>query len=581
MKKFLFTFVVLLSSFCGLHADQSIVKQQMLRDLDFIHYIFMTNYAPTMWKNHHFGWDLDKQIQEAKGKVRNKNKLSVSDYHVIVNEFFRSTRDYHVGVQFYSTEHSSLPFTVKSAEGRYYLTYIDRSLLPQNFFPAEVGDELVLFDGKPTDMVVKQIKKEALFNDGTITGDGNDRTDQAKAEERLTFRFHGDNTIPKGSINVAIKKKNADILTHYTLSWQHTPEKIPENTFANFNKGFVTPKAAALTKVAPLQDSIAKHSKIRMAPAFWNPERSRSQSSEANLHTSGARKSFIPRLGPVLWEIGSSNPFDAYLFESPEGKKVGYVRIANYDGDDHEVKYFAEIIRYLEANSDALVIDQVNNPGGSVYYLYALASMLTEKPLELPKHRMAITQSDILNATTLIPYLENIKYDFHAKMVLDADWCGYPITAEIAKSLLEHSHFIINEWNSGKAVTKPYHIAGIKTIQPSSETQYTKPILLLTNEMDFSGGDFFPAILQDNHRVTILGSNTAGAGGCVQGLSYPNILGVSGFQYTSTLAERSNNNPIENLGVQPDIEYHLSAYDFQNNYSEYVNIILSTLKGMN
>ncbi|MFT5319051.1 MAG: hypothetical protein ACI8RA_002321, partial [Chlamydiales bacterium] len=528
---------------------------------------------------HHFGWDLDNEIEKAKNKVQSKNNITIRDYHVILNEFFSSTRDYHVSVHFYNTERSSLPFSVKSAKGRYYLTYIDRKALPQKFFPSEVGDELVLFDGKPTDTVVKQIKKEALFNDGRITGDGNDRTDHSEAERLLTNRYHGDHIVPKGPVNIAIKKKYADILTHYTLSWQYTPEKVPENSFANFNKSLISPKTIAATENI-LPCGIKEPPRVSMTAPFWSMEKSLTHKDEINLHLCGSKKSFIPRLGPVLWETSAKNSFDAYLFHAPDGKQIGYVRIPHYMGGHEEESDFSNIIQHLEDNSDALIIDQINNPGGSVSYLYNLASMLTDKPLELPKHRMTITQNEVLFAAQLIPHLERISTDMQATWDFGPRFGGHHVNKKLTDSLLDHSRLVIDEWNNGKAITKPCYINGIQTVQPSDEARYTKPILLLTNEMDFSGGDFFPAILQDNKRVTILGTNTAGAGGTVDGFSYPNMLGVEEFKYTSSLAERSNNNPIENLGVQPDIEYELGAYDFQNNYSEYVNIILSTLKGM-
>ena len=104
--------------------------------------------------------------------------------------------------------------------------------------------------------------------------------------------------------------------------------------------------------------------------------------------------------------------------------------------------------------------------------------------------------------------------------------------------------------------------------------------MLLTDPLNFSGGDFFPAILQDSKRVTILGSKTAGAGGYVKAARIPNRLGVSDFTYTGSIALRVDQNPIENLGVTPDIPYSISKKDYQDDYSDYKKKILKTIHEM-
>src|SRR5690606_18873159 len=128
--------------------------------------------------------------------------------------------------------------------------------------------------------------------------------------------------------------------------------------------------------------------------------------------------------------------------------------------------------------------------------------------------------------------------------------------------------------------TDPYPLYGIDVIEPHAMVRYTKPVLILTNSMDFSGGDFFPAMMQDNKRAIIFGEKTAGAGGFVVTDIFPNFLGIQDFSYTASLAERKDHRPIENLGVQPDVPYKISVNDLTRNYVEYVQAIKKELKKM-
>src|SRR6266480_4289275 len=90
---------------------------------------------------------------------------------------------------------------------------------------------------------------------------------------------------------------------------------------------------------------------------------------------------------------------------------------------------------------------------------------------------------------------------------------------------------------------------------------YTKPLMVLTDEFSASGGDMFPAIIQDNHRGPIFGMRSMGAGGSVVGLKAPAYI-ESFFRITVSLMNRASviQTPefppapyIENIGVRPDI----------------------------
>jgi len=85
--------------------------------------------------------------------------------------------------------------------------------------------------------------------------------------------------------------------------------------------------------------------------------------------------------------------------------------------------------------------------------------------------------------------------------------------------------------------------------------------MVLIDEFSASGGDMFPAIIQDNHRGPIFGMRSMGAGGSVVGFN-GTAFTESFFRVTVSLMNRGNvvqttEFPpapfIENIGVRPDI----------------------------
>lgn len=540
------------------------LRQRMVRDIEFIHNVFEVKYAPAEWKKRYADWDLNREIELVVDKISSSEELSTKIYQTSIKKFFQSAKDYHVGVQFWSTEWASLPFRVFGVQGRYYITYIDRSRLPSRSFPFQIGDELVQFDGRATAEVIDELKESEM-------GNASPDTDQALTESFLTIRQGSLGfAVPRGPVTISVRSHASNTVSTYQIIWDYAPEKIKDMPFKRLKS------CNTLIEPAKLSHHKFFHKKL-LIPTVDLISHSTVEGSCLDPNELGAKKSFIPPLGKILWETDERNPFYAYLFETPHQKKVGYVRIPSYSGGAYETEAFAKIISYLEKNSSALVIDQVNNPGGSVFYLYGLASMLTNQPLYTPKHRMTITQEDVAFALTYEQMFDSVRSDEDARSILGDTMEGYPVNYQTSLFMLNFFRFILDEWNEGRTLTKPYYLYGVDCINHHPETRYTKPILLLVNRLCFSGGDFLPAILQDNRRVTVFGAKTAGAGGYVEGCSYFNSFGVATFHYTASIAERIDNNPIENLGVTPDISYNITEYDIQNNYSEYVESVLHAI----
>lgn len=556
------------------------MQEAMLRDLDNIRNIFQSQYAPIHWKKAYKGWELDTAIREAKEKVLGAH--SVKSYQIILRDFFNSLEDYHVKVRFYSTEEASLPFQLGYADGGYYIQYVDRKKLSPLFYPINVGDELISFDGRPIEEVIQELKRVELSSE-------KEGTDHSLACRLLTKRSGAQGAqVPRGPVMIEVRSPFSKVERSYQLIWEYTPERVkdvldpdaaPEALVKKGKKGLRG--SGDSKRLQSLVEQAILGGEMNTALQFSEELRG-DQEGLGNPHDIGARKSFIPPLGRMLMEAGEDEEFYWYLCESEDrSRRVGYVRIPFYVprsmNIEKALQEFAVIIERMQELSDVLVIDQVNNPGGNKWYLAGLASMLTDQPLYAPKDRMAIDQFWVHLSSLILDQFEGVETDEDAEEVFGGkSMMGMPINYQTVVYWREWCRFIIDQWGQGKTLTDPMYIMGMDKIHPHPRVRYTKPIVLLVNELCFSCGDFFPAILSDSKdksQLRIFGARTAGAGGFVRWHQYPNAFGVYAFSLTGSLAERVDKNPIENLGVQPDVEYALSRYDMQFNYVEYVQAV--------
>lgn len=547
--------------------EMTATQAEMLRDLDFISQSFGINYAPVGWKQEQFGWTLEQQIANAKSAVLSQSDISAQDFQIIVRDLFRSPKDYHVSVGFQRTEKSILPFSIKGAEGRYFIAYINRNKLAKESFPFEVGDEILEINNQPIQQVISTIINE--------TGQGVELTDQALAEYFVTYRAASFGmTCPSGAVTVRLAKKSDEYKksVEHQLIWDYSPEVI---TFPGISimSSMESPSETSAIQKLKNKQMVSYLAKGLMAEDQDDDSgQEEKDDKDQNPHWIGARVSFIPALGPKIWESSKKDIFYAYVYRAPEGKVVGYVRIPYYGGGAKAVKEFADLIKKFEEITDALVIDQVNNPGGSVFYLYALARLLSPDVLRTPQHHMKLNTGEVFQAATIESDLREIKSDSEARKKLGEEFDGFPVSYQTVEFLRNFTRFVKQQWTEGKTLTDPYYIFGADQLNPH-ENAYSKPIVILVNSLDFSGGDFFPAILQDNKRAKIFGTRTAGAGGYVNDFSYPNRFGIERFSLTMSLAKRIDGRPLENFGVIPDVEYNLTVADLTGEYKGYIEAI--------
>lgn len=528
-------------------------KMQMVTDLEIIKQAFDIYYAPREWKEHYHQWKLDGEFEKGKDQILCSSSLSLQQFQQIVKDFVASTQDYHVKAVFLSTSRATLPFGVKKVEGKYYIHWIDRNKLSTEVYNVNIGDEVLEFDGMSIESAIQKIKMQAGPR-------GNEETDQSLAELNLTFRLgkFGDE-VPKGSCVVKMCSAQGQMRA-YQLKWDYRAEQIlspwdillNQSPLVEWMQNWLSPNLplGQTLMLSPLSE-IGGHQ-------IDGPNQIRGL---------GAHYSYVPRLGQRIW-VSDQTPFYAYIYRNEQKKRIGYIRIPHYQmNEQQDFKAFAEIIQLFESQTDALVIDQLNNPGGYVRTQYALTSMLTNYPLVTPRHRIMITQKDVAIALAMLDILNAVHSNQEAQILFQE--VDRQETYQTVLFLRHYYQFIIDEWNAGHLLTDPIHIEGIDYINPHPECNYTKPIVILINELDFSGGDFFPAIMQDNRRAVLFGTRTAGAGGFVMPLSFPNRHGIQCIYYTASIAERMDQKIIESIAVQPDVEYRLTEEDLRQQYRSY------------
>jgi C-terminal processing protease CtpA/Prc len=131
-------------------------------------------------------------------------------------------------------------------------------------------------------------------------------------------------------------------------------------------------------------------------------------------------------------------------------------------------------------------------------------------------------------------------------------------------------------WAKGDRLAPKTTFHNNRELQPNG-IRYTKPILMLVDEMSGSGGDAFPAMLQGMQRAKLMGVRTMGAGGHVQaapGLNYSS----NRLNLTKSLFYRPDGVAVENNGAVPDIAYQPTRDDFLYKYKNYQNRYLEELE---
>lgn len=602
----------------------AITREELKQETEQIFKIVEANYGPLKFKQDRnlFKWE------ELKSQyLQNINTLSNSrDYHFLMSQFFSEFQDAHVSVTLPSTLKSELPIQFSFVEGKTIVTWVSESALTTCH--AQIGDELLSIDGKNPEEIRKELGKFLTV--------GNVRSNQSYLTMVMTSRNEA-RGLPVSYMN--LKESEIRMVDRRTglpflcvLPWKSSgvaligrdlvPENIQEvpaqpSTVAS-SKGLLKEMGLSNESVtARVQEIFEKHHKLFMTevaldggvPLVESAKKDRGQKrilgrkELAFVLPAGAKPVELPGAMKALSLVVGSG-LSAYVVPV-NGKKVGVLRIPAYMATlvqfvPLELRYY---MGYLEKNVDQLVIDQTHNPGGAVVYSDWVIESLTGKIdqnlhmkfLVRPRHSFMRQYAELralLEDETLVRAEIRKKYEgrflSNYQKLLKAyeknDFLSEPIDltvlSEFLGDLLDDTLFgRVRELPMGAEVLNWITTRGFGGIDITRKQYFTKPVTMMVDELDFSGGDATPASLQDYGRVKLVGLNTAGAGGTVE--QFQNFLTDSfGFNLTTSLMYRKGGIFVENDGVQPESLLEPTLGDYLDGFKNYFAKVLEKAEGL-
>lgn len=608
------------------HKDMQRLAQTLIQTIEY-------NYGPKGLKRTTVGldWESAKQkfLNEA-GKARSEKELLFK-----ISNFLFSFNDAHVSIQLPSSLKWTIPMQVSYAmdSNSYVLNFIDLQAAKSNLVAGELpplGAELISINGKTPDEFRKA--------NPALNATGNELTNKSMFGSKI-FKLSEQSGISlserenKGW-NFEFQWKNADgqlVRKVTTLKYSLTGGGIididtvlPATTpgvfdqLAKMLKDATPAPAPAPDKTTQEREALIKdvHNLFQTAIAFDKadtlvPPTAAPGKQLGTKYDIGQTKplfklpaDFKPlELPPEMAGLFDPTQIFAGTF-TKNGKRVALLRIPTYSITQVATAPLVidYLIRRLEMSSDYMILDQMNNPGGAVVYsdfwIKAFVGKYDKskhlhfrvKPTSkfLTQFRDLLlkfdTDSLLLPDKIRLPLLQEIRDQF--EIVHAAYMAREPLSAPITLLPITKYMNLMLQLQLAKEAPKQGDLFADQPLHSISKpAQYTKPVYMLINQFDFSGGDATPASLQDYGRVKLVGTRTAGAGGTVEEFSSRELSLQFTYHLTTSLMYRPGNakSPyVENYGVAPDIQFAPTAEDYVSGFSGYldrlVNVIEQDLK---
>lgn len=590
----IFFSIITLSS-CDPVPRRTLNNDEKAADLEWVYSIFGENYAPLDYKQKRLNFNFEQLKKETLDK--SKTTQNNDEFYTILYEFISHFEDAHTSG---ALTNSSLPNRAQIAYlgfsgkrvGDFLLVEKILPTIDEKIYPIKKGDKITKMDGLD---LKSKINSELLkyrnlgFNEANFTFHMN----------KLFTRVSTQNGLPslsESQLTVVRDDKTFDL----TLPWikkdlaQFQKDQIKKSDANDKNSEENYMMVSSNGEGSPLFKFRFLSFNGKVEYPFFN----------LNQILNSNRKTFLDAFKVLdlfaTWEIFSdqkteekeptglelikktrnvpenaiyldhSETYPAYVSMEKtfdlEGKTtknkvlVGTILldtfspIANQDAAFLQFKQTLKDMKNLGVKY--LIIDLIDNGGGSLKLGTKMAQALFSKKLDLPKIQFRLSDS----------WLDQ----FEKEVLSGQD----DVKREITKRMLNE---MIDDQKGGQRLSKAYPLDSLFPYEaiPSEEDAADFTIALQVNEMCASMCDIFSAILQDNNAAIIVGTRTLGAGGNVVGYNQsPNAH--FDVRQTESLMLRKDGSYIENNGIAPDVLLNVS----ETAIKKYDDVRKATLKAL-
>lgn len=514
-------------------------------DFDQLLQIFKTYYAPYHYKEARLGISIESLAKDLKAKAMTAQ--TDEEFMGYIMQFGAALQDGHVQ---FAVENSAsnvrrfiIPISLDVIEGKGIIGGIDKQL--SDYTGLELGDEVISVDGvNPIDLGKVARKYKGLATE---------RSNMHATIYAFYRPSYMTDLVPKKPLAlIQARKKDGSILS-FDVPWTEEKFNAGVDTTVRSVLDFSVPFAQDFNSVIADKES-NRNQMGSVTPIFLSAQAQAKYGfvkvfpSEASMKKFGLKGDEKPGIYAALYRYN--------------GKTILLMRSSTYSPADYSgevyLKTYMALLSEYEALADVLVVDQTHNPGGS----------------------FCATFYEIFAKNGDVQGVEKARADRKWINDLYINWPGSvgpngnPWDAKLSQAW---GSLVESAYDKGEFLSAPFPLfsSGSPYTVKMAYT-WTKPMLVLIDELAGSCGDIFPMLVKANKRSVLFGQQTMGLGGNVEQVGQLNNSRIKVsltrglFFPFSPEGKTTEADYIENNGVLPDVEYNHTVSDFRNGYVDYI-----------